>query len=35
MNMMDVLALQVLPTREKEDDANGVGYSTGSWQTCY
>jgi hypothetical protein len=32
--MMDVLTLQELPTHEKEDEPNGVGYSTGSWQTC-
>jgi hypothetical protein len=32
--MTDVLTLQELPAREKEDESNGVGYSTGSWQTC-
>jgi hypothetical protein len=32
--MVNVLALQELPTREKEEDSANVNYSTHSWQTC-
>jgi hypothetical protein len=32
--MMEILALQELPVREKEDDSNSPVYSGTSWQNC-